>query len=315
MNGNESQSAVFRPRLSLGPILYYWSREDVFSFYEGIAQTPVDIVYLGETVCAKRRLMRPDAWLEVADMLQSAGKEVVLSSLTLLEANSELSTLQKICSNDQYMVEANDMAAVQMMSGKKPFVTGPAVNIYNSRTLNVLARCGLKRWTLPIELSKATLASLHHDRPMGVETEVFVFGRLPLAYSARCFTARAHNLPKDDCQFRCLEYPDGLMLRTREDESFLVLNGIQTQSAKTHNLIRDIDGFTDLEVDVLRISPQSRNTEQVIDIFHDCLNGKIAGCDADIELQKYIMSGECDGYWRGQSGMDNLGYDTQRGCA
>lgn len=301
--------------MSLGPILYYWSREDVFSFYEGIAETPVDIVYLGETVCAKRRLMRPDAWLEVADMLQQAGKEVVLSGLTLLEANSELSALQKICSNDQYMVEANDMAAVQMLSGKKPFVTGPAVNIYNSRTLEVLARCGLKRWTLPLELSKDTLTSLHHDRPEGVETEVFVFGRLPLAYSARCFTARAHNLPKDDCQFRCLDYPDGLMLRTREDETFLVLNGIQTQSAKTHNLVRDLDDFIDLEVDVLRISPQSGNTEQVIDVFHDCLNGEISGCDADIELQKFIMSGECDGYWHGQAGKDNIGTGKQRGCA
>ena len=320
MKGNESQTAVFRPRLSLGPILYHWSREDVFSFYRGIAQTPVDIVYLGETVCAKRRLMKPDAWLEVAAMLQQAGKEVVLSTLTLLEANSELSALQKICSSEQYMVEANDIAAVQMMSGNRHFVTGPAVNIYNSRTLEVLARSGLRRWTLPVELSKETLASLHQHRPEGVETEVFVFGRLPLAYSARCFTARAHNLPKDDCQFRCLDYPDGLMLRTREDESFLVLNGIQTQSAKTQNLVRDVEDFIDLEVDVLRISPQSGNTEQVIEIFDDCLNGKITGCDADIELQKYMLSGECDGYWHGQAGMDRAKpvmdeTEKQRGCA
>ena len=319
MKRDASQSEKIRPRLSLGPILYYWPREDVFSFYEAISQTPVDIVYLGEAVCSKRRLMRPDAWLDVADMLQQAGKEVVLSTLTLLEANSELSALRKICNNDRYLVEANDMAAVQMMAGKKRFVTGPAVNIYNSRTLEVLASSGLKRWTLPVELSKATLASLHQDRPEGVETEVFAFGRLPLAYSARCFTARAHNLPKDDCQYRCLDYPDGLILRTREDESFLVLNGIQTQSAKTQNLIRDIDDFIDLEVDVLRISPQSRNTQQIIDIFHDCLNGKMTGCDADNELQKYMMSGECDGYWHGQAGM--TGTDTaravmnkQRGC-
>ena len=316
----KSQSKKFRPRLSLGPILYYWSREDVFRFYHGIAETPVDIVYLGETVCSKRRVMRPDAWLELADLLQQAGKEVVLSTLTLLEANSELSALQKICINDQYMVEANDMAAVQIMSGIKHFVTGPAVNIYNSRTLSVLASCGLKRWTLPVELSRDTLTSLHQNRPEGVETEVYAFGRLPLAYSARCFTARAHNLPKDDCQFRCLDYADGLMLRTREDETFLVLNGIQTQSAKTYNLVRDVDDFIDLEVDVLRISPQSRNTEQIIDVFHDCLNGKITGCDAENELQKYMMSGECDGYWHGQAGMDRAasagpGIDNRRGCA
>ncbi len=301
---NNTQTNTPKPKLSLGPLLYYWPRDDVFKFYESIAETNVDIVYLGETVCSKRRLLRPDAWLQLAGLLEEASKEVVLSTLTLLEANSELSSLRKICDNEQYMVEANDMAAVQLMSGKKPFVTGPAVNVYNSRTLEVLAKAGLKRWTLPVELSKETLTVMHRDRPLGVETEVFVFGRLPLAYSARCFTARAHNLPKDDCQYRCLDYADGLLLQTREDESFLVLNGIQTQSAKTQNLIRDMDDFIDLQIDVLRISPQSKNTEQVIQVFDDCLHGKISGKKADQTLQKYIMSGECDGYWHGQAGMD-----------
>lgn len=296
------------PRLSLGPLLYYWERDDVFKFYESIADTAVDIVYLGETVCSKRRLLRPDAWLQIAALLQEAGKQVVLSTLTLLEANSELSALRKICSNESYMVEANDITAVQLMAGKKPFVGGPALNIYNSRALEVLAHQGLKRWTLPVELSKESLIALHQNRPAGVETEVFAFGRLPLAYSARCFTARAHNLPKDDCQFRCLDYSDGLLLKTREDEDFLVLNGIQTQSARTQNLVADINDFIALEIDVLRISPQSNNTEQILGVFYDCLHGKITGSDAEAMLQAYVFSGQCNGYWHGQPGMDNLAH-------
>lgn len=299
------------PKLSLGPLLYYWPRDDVFRFYESIADTAVDIVYLGETVCSKRRLLRTEDWLQLAGLLQDAGKEVVLSTLTLLEANSELSSLRKICDNNQYMVEANDMSAVQLMSGKKSFVTGPAVNIYNSRTLEVLADSGLKRWTLPVELSKETLTAMHQNRPVGVETEVFVFGRLPLAYSARCFTARAHKLLKDDCKFRCLDYADGIMLRTREDESFLVLNGIQTQSAKTQNLIGDINDFIDLNIDVLRISPQSKNTEQIIDVFNKCLRGKISGCNAEKAFQSYIMSGECNGYWHDKAGMECAKLDSK----
>ena len=317
---NKTIQTQKKPKLSLGPLLYYWSRDDVFKFYESIAETNVDIVYLGETVCSKRRLLRPDSWLNLAGLLKEAGKEVVLSTLTLLEANSELSALRKICDIDEYMIEANDMTSVQLMSEKKSFVTGPAVNIYNSRTLEVLAAKGLKRWTLPVELSKETLTAMHTERPMGVETEVFAFGRLPLAYSARCFTARAHNLAKDDCQYRCLDYPDGLMLKTREDESFLVLNGIQTQSAKTQNLIRDIDDFIDLGIDVLRISPQSRNTQQVIELFDKTLRGEMRSDEAEISLQRYIMSGECDGYWHGQAGMDKSADDgtnknQERGCA
>jgi collagenase-like PrtC family protease len=213
------------------------------------------------------------------------------------------------------MVEANDISAVQLMSGKKSFVTGPAVNIYNSRTLEVLARSGLKRWTLPVELSQETLVAMHQNRPSGVQTEVFVFGRLPLAYSARCFTARAHNLPKDDCQFRCLDDPDGLMMKTREDESFLVLNGIQTQSAKTQNLIRYIDDFIDLEIDVLRISPQSKNTQRVIGLFDNCLHGKLTVDEAEESLQQLILSGSCNGYWKGQAGMDIINSTQEQGCA
>ena len=312
---NNINTTVYIPKLSLGPLLYYWSRDDVFNFYESIVDTAIDIVYLGETVCSKRRLIRPEAWLEIASMLQDAGKEVVLSTLTLLEANSELSSLRKICNNGLFTVEANDMSAVQLLSGKHDFVTGPAVNIYNSRTLDVLAKSGLKRWTLPVELSKKTLATMHQEKPLNVETEVFVFGRLPLAYSARCFTARAHNLAKDDCQFRCLDYPDGLMLKTREDESFLVLNGIQTQSAKTQNLLREVDDFIDLKIDVLRISPQSKGTVQVIEAFDQCLYGKITKQEAEDLLQPYIMSGECDGYWNDQAGMDAVGDNQERGYA
>ena len=73
-------------------------------------------------------------------------------------------------------------------------------------------------------------------RPAGLETEVFAYGRLPLAFSARCFTARHRNLPKDDCRFSCIDHPDGLLMETREKQPFLVLNGIQTQSALVYNL-------------------------------------------------------------------------------
>jgi len=296
-------------------VLYYWPRETLLEFYARIAASPVDIVYLGETVCSKRRVLNYSEWLELAGRLQAAGKQVVLSTLTLLEAGSELGGLRHLCETPDIMVEANDMAAVQLLAGRKPFVTGPAVNIYNALTLSLLAGLGLKRWVLPLELSRDTLADLQAERPAGVETEVFVYGRLPLAYSARCFTARAHNLPKDDCQFRCLDYPDGLLLSTREDTPFLVLNGIQTQSALTLNLIAELDDLAGLGVNVLRISPQSHHTEVIIETFHARLQGDLNAAEARAALDNCAPVGACDGYWHGQAGMNRCEHSTNRGAA
>ena len=291
------------PRLALGPVLYFWSRDDLFDFYRAIARSPVDTVYLGETVCAKRRGLRLDDWLAIGSELADAGKEVVLSSLALIEAESELKSLRRLCANDRFLVEANDMAAVQLLAGATPFVAGPLVNIYNTATLHKLAALGLRRWAMPVELSRDTLAAMQADRPDGVETELFAFGRLPLALSARCFTARAHRLPKDDCQLRCLDYPDGMLLSTQEDTRFLALNGIQTQSARTYSLLHAIDDARRLNVDLLRISPQSLHTAEIVQIFDDVLHERRAIADAHSELTGYMPVGPCDGYWRGVSGL------------
>ena len=216
-------------KLALEPIPYYWPRETVFAFYRAVALSAVDVVYLGETVCSRRHELRLPDWLDLAHWLDAAGKEVVLSTQALIESESDLKALRRIAGNGRFLVEANDMGAVRLLEGKGPFVAGSHLNVYNPRTLALICALGARRWVAPIEMSRSALAGMMPSRPEGVETEVFVYGRLPLALSARCFTARRFNLQKDDCQFRCLDHPEGLPLRTREGQPFLVLNGIQTQ--------------------------------------------------------------------------------------
>jgi collagenase-like PrtC family protease len=267
-----------------------------------VAESPVDIVYLGETICSKRNQVRFEDWMAIAERLADHGKEVVLSTLALLEAESELKRLRAICEQSRFLVEANDMGAVHLRTGR-PFVIGHSVNCYNDRTLALLARQGLKRWVYPVELTRETLEQMQHDRPEGVETEVMAYGRLPLAYSARCFTARHKDLPKDDCRDACLDYPDGLVVNTQDDQQFLVLNGIQTQSAHTVNLLAELPALRALGVDILRISPQSQHMEQIIALFDQSLRDALVPAEAAAQLNALMPVGPCNGYWHGEAGM------------
>lgn len=296
-------------KLSIGPIQYFWERHQVFDFYQQVADCAAEIIYLGEVICSKRRQVKFEDWIAIGNELKQSGKEVILSSLTLLEAASEMSSLKKLCRNDHFMVEANDISAVHLLSSAgRSFVTGPSLNIYNSGSLGLLAGKGLKRWVLPVELGLDTLKDLQAQRPIGVETEVFALGRLPLAYSARCYTARSHNLPKDNCNFKCIDYPDGTLLKTREEQDFLVLNGIQTQSALTHQVLDQLPELETLAVDVLRISPQHRHTLEIIKIFDAARNGAELRPLAK-ELLNLLPLGACNGYLVEQAGM-NLGSET-----
>jgi collagenase-like PrtC family protease len=293
-------------KLSLGSIQYFWPRDQVFDFYERVAGAPVDVVYLGETVCSKRRALRLPDWLDIAARLAAAGKEVVLSTLTLVEAESEVSYMRTIIENGRYPVEANDMAAVNMLEGAAPFVIGPHVNVYNARALELMARSGARRWVMPPELDRETLAALQSGRPAGLETEVFVVGRLPLSFSARCFTARAHNLPKDECGFRCADYPEGMPLQTREGQPFLRLNGIQVQSGETCNLVNEIGELRAQGVEVLRLAPQPQGMFEIVDTFRRVADGQLEPSAAAALLAPHQGSGFCDGYWYGAPGMQRV---------
>ncbi|MBM4189676.1 MAG: U32 family peptidase [Betaproteobacteria bacterium] len=290
-------------KLTLGPLLYYWSREDTLAFYAEAAAWPVDVVYLGETVCSRRHLLRLADWLEVAARLRDAGKAVVLSTQTLIESESDLKALRKMVANGAYAIEANEFGAVRLCAeAGVPYVAGPALNVYNPDTLALLREAGATRWVPPVEMPHAMLKAM--TVPQGMETELFAYGRLPLAFSARCFTARHYNLQKDDCQFRCIEHADGLDLKTREGEAFLTLNGIQTQSAKIHTLAHRLAEARALGVTHLRLSPQSRHMGRVVGIFDALRQETLAPMAAAEQLQKWVPGEPCDGYWLGRPGLD-----------
>lgn len=291
-------------KIALGPLLYYWPRDRVFDFYHAIAESDVDIVYLGETVCSRRHELRLPDWLDIAGALAGTGKEVVLSTQVLIESESDLKALRKVTENGRYLVEANDMGAVRLLQNRVPFVAGPSLNLYNPQSLALLAGLGARRWVVPFEMPGRVLADMQQSAPAGMATEVLAYGRIPLAYSARCFTARHYNLQKDDCAFRCLDHPDGLGLATRDGEAFLTLNGIQTQSARTLNLAAELPALIDCGVTILRVSPQAEHTAEVIALFRKLVRNEGDIAAVTTALDSLAPAGTCDGFWRGTAGIE-----------
>ena len=291
-------------RLSLGPLQFHWPKAQMQSLYRHVADSPADIVYLGETVCSKRREFRHQDWIDTAEQLVAAGKSVVLSTFALVEAQSELGYIRRICENGDIMVEANDMSAVQMLAGKVPFVGGPTLNVVNQRTLQKLVDLGLQRWVVPVELSRTMLAEIRTHIAEPIEYELLAWGRLPLAYSARCYTARAHKISKDECANCCIDYPDGLLLQTREDEDFLVINGIQTMSARTSCVLFELETGPGV-ADILRISPQAGDMNSIIHQIDALRRGATTADAAAQDLASHAPGGLCNGYWHGEAGMTN----------
>lgn len=287
-------------KLSLGPLQYFWPRESVLAFYREAATWPVDIIYLGETVCSKRRELRTRDWIALAQELAASGKQIVLSSLALLEAESELGALKRLAENGEFLVEANDMSAVQLCRERRtPFVGGPTLNVYNPRALQLLQEDGLCRLVLGVEQGQELVHALQDGMlaagtPMP-ELEIIGWGRLPLAFSARCFTARALDIAKDDCGFRCIDYPDGLPLGTREGQPFLTVNGIQVQGSGVSDLGPVLPELRSAGINILRLYPQAEGMREVVQHFALAAGSPVPP----------PRKGAHNGYWHGKAGMES----------
>ena len=286
-------------KYSLGPVLWYWPTERLSDFYQRAADSEADIIYLGETVCSKRRATSFNDWMALARPLAAAGKQVVLSTLALLQAPSELKELKRYVDNGEFMIEASDMATVNLAAASKlPFVASHALNIYNAATLKIMLRHGMVRWCMPVELSRDWLAQLLYDCEQAgtrnkFETEIFGYGHLPLALSARCFTARSEHRDKDHCQTCCQHYPQGRKVLSREGQPVFTLNGIQTMSSHCYHLGNAQKSMASL-VDVFRLSPDDAESLALISAFKQ---------QQPDDPRLHLGPQHCNGYWYAIEGM------------
>lgn len=252
--------------LTLGPLLYNWPASQARDFYLRVAdEMDVDRVYIGEVVCSKRQPLHANYQAEVISRLQAAGKEVVLSTLALVMTANERAYLKELCGDSAgYMLEINDVSLLANMSDSK-FAVGPYVNIYNEGTLAFFEDRGASIISLPFELPRDSLMAIAAKARS--EIEIQVFGRMPLAISARCYHARAFKLHKDGCQFVCDKHADGMNVDTIDSQPFLTVNGTQTQSHTVVNLIQEISDLQSMGINSFRLSPHSCDMIKIAEIF------------------------------------------------
>ncbi len=126
------------------------------------------------------------------------------------------------------------------------------------------------------------------------EVEVLSYGHLPLAYSARCFTARSEDRPKDECETCCIKLPERAQRAIQENQQVFVLNGIQTMSGYVYNLGNA--GVDAGLVDMVRLSPLGNDTFAMLDAFRANENGASPA--------PLIANSDCNGYWKRLAGLE-----------
>jgi len=282
-------------QLTLGPVLFNWKPELWRDFYFRIAdEAPVDTVVVGEVVCSKRQPFLESHIPAVVERLAAAGKTVLMGSLVLMSLPRERKAMAELAADDGFMMEVNDLSCLGMLAGK-PHAIGPFVNIYNEATAAYFTSRGARRICLPPELPLSAIRAIARSQPE-VTFEVFAFGRVPLAISARCYHARLNKLSKDNCKFVCEQDPDGLAVNTLDDEPFLAMNGVQTLSYTCASLLTDVAKLKDAGATSMRLSPQQCDMVAVSKLFRDVIDGKLGGAEGAQKLAQIYPLRQSNGF-------------------
>ncbi len=292
--------------ITLGPILFEWKREDVSRFYGEAASWDIDRVFIGEAVCIRKRGVLPADIEGIAGGLERAGKKVALSSLAVISNEDELS-LARTLSGMPYAIEANDASVFNMVDAcKKEVFAGPHVLSYNAPTIDFLKGIGVKRITMPVELSRESIE--YNIAHTGIPAEVFAHGKVPLAFSWRCYTSRAYGLNKTDCEHHCARHPSGMEIKTLEGEPVFTINGTTILSASTYTLVEHIEDLMAIGVSALRISPELDGTGAVVDIFRKRIKGEI-GPEEGLRMLREASGNGCfsNGWYFNRPGKDYIG--------
>lgn len=279
--------------LTLAPVAFAWSAQALQRFYQQVAsEQRIERVYLGEVVCRKRGILSLSGWLELADLLQQSGKEVVFSLPWLINSLADERYVDKVLSVWPGVVEANDLTGVAAASAaQRPFVGGNQLAIYNPATLTWMVAKGLRSWSPPVELGQAWLDAIVAGAEALPEIELFAFGHQMLGISARCMQARSAGKCRADCQQLCLDAPSAT-LHTLDNQALLLANGHTIMSSGECNLLA-LESKIPEYVGRLRVSLTYPDQLALLASYH-----------------QEVLPEHVNGFWFGKAGLSRVASNT-----
>ncbi len=292
--------------LCVGPVLFNWNKEAFLRFYQSIADSPADTVYIGEVICTKREGLSVRDIEDIADSLSKRGKKVILSTPAIVAGREELGYIDALLALP-YPVEANDMAVLNMADGtQKEVIAGPHLEVYNHMAVEFLMSRGIKRVVFPVELPADSIR--HIIDKTGILGELIVHGRVPLAFSWRCYTLRTQGLKRKHCKNQCSQWPEGMEIKTLDGERVFNINGTSILSARVIALAELANQIRQIPVGALRIYPHPSHTPRTLEIYKNTFQNGLLPEDAIRELER-LYGGEqfVNGWFLGRAGKDYYG--------
>lgn len=135
-------------KISIGAVAGTWTRSATMAFYDAVALSSVDVVYIGTTIHSPQGGLQKRDCLAVARELTASGKEVVLS-VRAAPQDCDVEDFHTWIADSALPVEVSDARTFQLLAGKVPLVIGMGMPCENKATLLRLVDMGAVRWVSP----------------------------------------------------------------------------------------------------------------------------------------------------------------------
>jgi collagenase-like PrtC family protease len=67
-----------------------------------------------------------------------------------------------------------------------------------------------------------------------------------------------------------------------------------------------VGALRELGVDILRVSPQSQHTPELLEVFRARIGGMLDAAAARSRLAALEVAAPCNGFWYGRPGLDQI---------